>query len=168
MEENKYGFNGRLKEEFPSQVIASMTGYCNYACTHCPQANISKSKVYDGPLFTEELNKKMVDEVSTDGKGYCQHIRYTAGGEPMTHPQIMNFLEYACKNSGVLVSLTTNGSYLTEKNRKQLLNIGMGMIDISIDANTKETYESIRVNGKFENVQGNVLSLLSEKLGGGV
>ena len=85
----------------------------------------------------------------------------------MTHPKIFSFLEYACKYSGTMVSLTTNGSYLNENNRKKLLEIGMGLIDISLDANTKETYENIRINGNFEKVQGNVLSLLNERRGGG-
>ena len=168
MEEKKYGFYGRLHEEFPSQIIVGLTEYCNYACTHCPQANISKKKVYDGPLFPEDLNQKLVDEVSTDGKGYCTHIRYTAAGEPMTHPKVLKILEYACKHSGTMVSLTTNGSYLNANNRKKLLEMGMGLIDISLDANTKETYENIRINGNFENVQSNVLSLLNEARGGGV
>ena len=164
----KYGFYGRLKEEFPSQIIVGLTENCNYACSHCPHANFSKSEVYTGSVLSEELNKKLIDEVKTDGKGYCTHIRYTAFGEPLLHPKAYDLLSYATENSGTMVSITTNGSKLTAENRKKLLDMKIGLIDISLDANTAETYEKIRINGKFEQVKNNVLSLLTERSRGGI
>ena len=67
-----------------------------------------------------------------------------------------------------MVSITTNGSKLTAENRKKLLDMKIGLIDISLDANTAETYEKIRINGKFEQVKNNVLSLLTERSRGGI
>ncbi len=165
--EKKYGFYGRLKEAFPSQVIADITENCNYACRHCPHADFAKSSVYTNAFLPEELNRKMVDEVAADGRGLCTHIRYTANGEPLLHPQVFDMVSYAASHSGTMVSLTTNGSLLTEDNRKKLLDTGIGLIDISLDANSEETYEKIRINGNWERVKWYVLALLDERKRGG-
>jgi MoaA/NifB/PqqE/SkfB family radical SAM enzyme len=69
-------------------------------------------------------------------------------------------LEYAARNSGVTVTLTTNGTLLNEKRIEKLLATGVGVIDISIDAFIPETYAKIRVNGNLNITRANVLKLL--------
>jgi len=60
--ENQYGFQGRLKAEFPSQVIIDVTEVCNLACIHCPHPTFRKSEHYSGRNLALELNTKIVDE----------------------------------------------------------------------------------------------------------
>ena len=158
--EVEYGFYDRLKAEFPSQVIVDMTEVCNLACIHCPHPEFKKSEHYAARYLVPELNTKMVDEVRTHGKGLTQYIRYTSEGEPLVHPQCYDMLEYAVRNSGVLVSLTTNGTILNEKRVKKLLDSGLDVIDISIDAYTPETYAKIRVNGDLNVTRANVLRMI--------
>ena len=156
----EYGFYDRLKAEFPSQVIVDMTEVCNLACVHCPHPEFKKSEHYAARYLEPELNAKLVDEVRAHGRGLTQYIRYTSEGEPLVHPQCYDMLEYAVKNSGVLVSLTTNGTILNEKRVKKLLESGLDVIDISIDAFTPETYAKIRVNGDLNVTRANVLRMI--------
>ncbi len=130
------------------------------ACIHCPHPEFKKSEHYDARYLAPELNIKLVDEVRKYGSEFTQYIRYTAEGEPLVHPECYNMIEYAVKNSGVLVTLTTNGTILDEKRIIKLLEAGLDMIDVSIDAIKPETYAKIRVNGDLEVVKRNVINMI--------
>lgn len=162
-----YGFYGRLGEDFPSQVIVDATEVCNLACIHCPHPIFKQSVHYKARYQSPELNEKLVREVREHGRGRTQYIRYTGEGEPLIHPEIFGMLGLAVRESGVPVSLTTNGVLLVEKRRKLLLETGVSVVDISIDAHTPETYARIRVNGDLGVTRANVLALLRdvERLG---
>ncbi len=164
----RYGFYDRLKAEFPSQIIMDVTEVCNLACVHCPHPTFKKSEHYGGRHLDPELNRKMVDEVQTAGRGHTQYIRYTSNGEPLVHPQIYDLLDYAVQHSGVMVTLTTNGTILHEKRIGKLLASGLHLVDISIDAFLPETYAKVRVNGNLDVTKNNVLKLLELKRQAGV
>ncbi|MBS0150355.1 MAG: radical SAM protein [Nitrospira sp.] len=159
--EGAYEFGGRLTAEFPSQVIIDVTEVCNLACIHCPHPEFKKSEYYSACYLEPELNAKIVDEVRDHGQGYTQYIRYSSEGEPLVHPKGYEMIEYAARNSGVYVTLTTNGTIMNEKRTRRLLDSGVHMIDISIDAFTPETYAKIRVNGDLDVTRKNVLNLLA-------
>ena len=156
----EYGFSDRLKAEFPSQIVVDITEVCNLACIHCPHPEFKKSAHYQARYLAPELNAKMVDEVRDKGCGFTQYIRYTSEGEPLIHPRGYEMIEYAARNSGVFVTLTTNGTIMNEKRTRKLLDSGVHMIDISIDALEPETYAKVRVNGDLEVTRGNVLNLI--------
>ncbi len=155
-----YGFSDRFRVEFPSQVIIDATDVCNLACAHCPHAQFVQTDFYQGCFLDPELSRKAVDEVRGHGKGITQHIRFTGEGEPLLHKRIHEMLGYAVKNSGVLVSLTTNGTLMDGRHSEKLLESGVQMVDISIDAFAPDTYAKIRRNGNLEVTRSNVLRLI--------
>jgi MoaA/NifB/PqqE/SkfB family radical SAM enzyme len=157
---DKYGFYGRLREEFPSQIIADITEVCNLACIHCAHADFEKSSLFQGRHLEVELNQKMVDEVSTSGKGITQYIRYSSSGEPLLHPRVFDLLEYATQHSQTLVSLTTNGTLLTEARTEKIMQLGVDVVDISIDAFSPEVYAVVRRKGDLHITRSNVLNLI--------
>ncbi|MCL1999477.1 MAG: radical SAM protein [Turicibacter sp.] len=156
-----FGFYGRLTQNFPSQIIVDVCEACNYECIHCPQSRFKHSEEFSGAFLDENMNKKMVDEVADFG--LVGQIRYTAMGEPLLHPKIMDLLEYAVKHSQTLVSLTTNGSLLDNGKTRQLLEMNVGLIDFSLDAASAENYEKIRRGGNFATVKDNVLQMIDLK-----
>lgn len=159
----KYGFYDRLTEEFPSQIIVDICEVCNYECIHCPQAMFKKSEFFSGAYLSEELNRKLIDEVRTYGVGKTQQIRYTANGEPLMHPKVVEILQYAVENSHVFVSLTTNGSLMNQEMMSSFLEMNLGMIDFSLDAFHEETYAEIRHKGELKPVRQNILDILAMK-----
>ncbi|MFA5360553.1 MAG: radical SAM protein [Candidatus Paceibacterota bacterium] len=161
MDKPKYGFQKHLSSEFPSQIVVDVTQYCNLACIHCPHREFVKSKAFSGAQLDVELHKKLIDEVATDGLGICQYLRYSPSGEALLHPKIEKMLEYAAKHSKTKINLTTNGMLLTESKAKKLLDIGVDVFDISIDAFTNETYSKIRINGNLNVTRKNVLNLIN-------
>jgi MoaA/NifB/PqqE/SkfB family radical SAM enzyme len=158
--DRKYDFGGRLTSTFPSQVIIDVTEVCNLECIHCPHPEFKKSKFYDTRYLDPALSAKIVDEVRSHGAGLTQYIRYSSEGEPLVHPKGYEMIEYAARNSGVFVTLTTNGTIMSEKRTRRLLDSGVHMIDISIDAVTPETYAKVRVKGDLNVTRKNVIDLL--------
>ena len=158
---SNYGFGGRLSRDFPSQVIVDVTEVCNLACIHCPHSEFKKTKHYDARMLDPELNSKMAKEVGREGKGITQYIRYTSNGEPLLHPRIEDMICDSVKYSGTTVTLTTNGTLLKTNKIESLLDTGIDLIDISIDAFKPETYSRIRVNGDLNSTVSNVLKLLN-------
>lgn len=157
---NKYTFRDRLSAAFPSQVIIDVTEVCNLACIHCPHPTFKQSEHYSAKYLEPELVKKAIDEVREHGAGHCQYVRFTSEGEPLIHPGIYDMLQYAVDKSGTFVTLTTNGTILNEKRVKRLIDSGLHMVDVSIDAFFDMTYPKIRVNGFLPTTRNNVLRLL--------
>jgi MoaA/NifB/PqqE/SkfB family radical SAM enzyme len=156
----EYGFGGRLTAEFPSQVVVDVTEVCNLACIHCPHPEFKRSEHYQARYLEPELNAKMVEEVRTHGRGFTQYIRYTSEGEPLVHPHGYEMIEEAVKHSGVYVTLTTNGTIMNEKRTRRILEAGVHMIDISIDAFSEDVYARVRVNGDLRVTRENVQRLI--------
>jgi pyruvate-formate lyase-activating enzyme len=155
-----YGFGGRLTAAFPSQILMDITEICNLACIHCPHPSFKESTHYGARHLDPRLNEKMVEEVRRHGQGVTQYIRYASNGEPLVHPHAYDMLDAAVKHSGVYVTLTTNGTIMNETRTTRLLEAGVHMIDISIDAFRPETYARIRRNGKLHVTRGNVQRLI--------
>ena len=160
LKDNNYGFVGRLSKKFPSQVMVDLTEVCNLACIHCTHPEFKLSTVYGKRMLDPKFNKKMIEEVSTIGKGFTKYIRYTSNGEPLVHPKSYEMIQDAVENSGTKVTLTTNGTLLNEKRMFKILKTGLHMIDISTDAASNETYKKIRVGGDLDVTKSNILKLI--------
>lgn len=152
-----YGFQKGLPAEFPSQVVIDVTEVCNLACIHCPHPTFKAGPLYSAAMLDPALNAKAIDEVGEHG---AQFVRYTSEGEPLVHPQIYDMLDYAVQRSKTFVTLTTNGTTLVEKRVRKLLESGLHMVDVSIDAALPDTYEKIRKGNLFL-TRLNVLRLLT-------
>ena len=62
----------------------------------------------------------------------------------MLHPRFVDFVEET-KAAGITpVDLTTNAMSLDEEKMRRLLSAPIDVIDVSLDAFSKETYEKIR------------------------
>ncbi len=163
-----YGFQDRLKAEFPSQLLVDASEICNLACIHCPHPTFKESHHYAGRKLDPGLNEKLVEEVREHGQGHTQYIRYASAGEPLTYPAIFDMLDYAKRRSNTTVTLTTNGKIMNAARVDRLVAMGVDIIDISIDAFTPETYARIRVGGNLVETRAHVQNLIrrSREAGG--
>jgi MoaA/NifB/PqqE/SkfB family radical SAM enzyme len=158
--DGKFCFYGRLKKEFPSQVIADITEKCNLSCIHCQHREFVKSPHYHALEMDDEINTKMVQEIRENGKGLTQYIRYTSDGEPLLHRHAYEFILEAIQDSGVSVTLTSNGTRINQSKMRTLFDEGLFLIDISVDAYSPETYEKIRVGGCLEKTKENIMNMI--------
>ncbi len=155
-----YGFSEHLSSLFPSQVMVDLTEVCNLACKHCPHPTFKQSSFYNRKMLDDQLNMKMVSEVANYGANITNYIRYTGNGEPLVHPKSYDMIQYAVDNSLTKVTLTTNGTLLNSKRINKLIETGLHLIDVSIDAYNNDTYKKIRVNGDLDITRRNVLEFI--------
>lgn len=142
--------------EFPMMLVLSFVYPCNAECPHCPYTSSNIRDNYkDAPFMSEEIFKTIANEAGP----YNAYLRISGGGEPMLHPKVKELLPYA-KGKGCRIGLITNGSAFTEKNSLSLLEAGIDMIEISVDACDVETYAIVRKGLKWDKLLHNVRKIL--------
>jgi Radical SAM superfamily/Iron-sulfur cluster-binding domain len=136
----------------PDIVQIESTNLCNAKCVFCPRDEMHRRQgVMDMDLFT-----KIVDECAALG---ITHVRVHNYGEPFLDRQLVEKVRYA-KSKGIAeVGMISNGSLITEEIARGMIDAGLDAINISVDAAGKETFESTRLNLKYDDVIGNIRTL---------
>ena len=99
------------------------------------------------------LFNKVVDEIS---KNNCKAVTLASRGEPTLHKQFDIMLDKLHEKNIFDVKINTNATMLTDKLIHSILKNKVAVVVFSVDACNKETYERIRVKGKFERVLKNI------------
>ncbi|QTA38630.1 radical SAM protein [Thermosipho ferrireducens] len=152
---NRYGIR-KEAQEFPMMVVLSITYVCNAKCPSCPYTNSEIRNSYEKALYIREDTFKIIADQCGE---YGAYIRFTGGGEPLIHPKAVELAEYA-KKVGARVSIITNGSLLDKEKSYRLLKANVDMIEISVDAADKKTYESVRKGLSWEILLENVANFV--------
>jgi sulfatase maturation enzyme AslB (radical SAM superfamily) len=136
----------------PDIVQIESTNLCNAKCVFCPRDEMHRRQgIMDMDLFT-----KIVDECAALG---ITHVRVHNYGEPFLDRQLVEKVRYA-KSKGIAeVGMISNGSLITEEIARGMIDAGLDAINISVDAAGKETFESTRLNLKYDDVIGNIRTL---------
>lgn len=127
---------GRMSEKLPSHllqfskdkkpvIVWNMTRTCNLNCIHCYSQ--SKNTQYNNELSLEE-GKAFIDDVASFGSP----VMLFSGGEPLMHPNFLDLCFYA-KSKGMRAVISTNGTLITKELAKELKNVGLSYVGISLD-----------------------------------
>ena len=76
-------------------------------------------------------------------------------GEPLFHPKTVEWVA-RIKELGVRVELITNGTTLTEKRSRQLIENGLDVLWVSIDGATSQSYADVRLGAELPQIIENV------------
>mgnify|MGYP003298006075 FL=1 len=139
---NKY--KDMLSREFEYLRI-SVTDRCNYRCSYCMPSEIF-NKDYSYIKQSKILSYEEIIQISTILKKIgLKKIRIT-GGEPLLRKNIDKLI-YKLKNEvGIKdVSMTTNGSLLTDKKLNELKASGLDSVTLSLD--TLHFDKTAQING---------------------
>jgi MoaA/NifB/PqqE/SkfB family radical SAM enzyme len=144
-------------KKIPKDIIIELTNACNLRCPVCPTHTSMKRKkgFMDFNLF-----KSIMDELKRLGAE--SRISMNFAGEPLLHPEIVSFVNYAAK-SGQRTFISTNATVLTSNLSEQLISAGLKKIHLCIDGLSKESHESYRVGSDFEKVKQNIENFMSVK-----
>jgi len=136
---------------YPQSINIEITWNCNLNCIMCPRIRGQPFKLKNKNMSFLEF-KKILEEVPS-----CKHINIIGAGEPLTHPEFLEMLQYA-DSKGITVSFTTNGTLL---NREKIIKLPKNITSVwfSIDSPVPEIYESIRVGSNFFTVLHNMETL---------
>lgn len=141
---------GRHSNELPSHllqfsadkrpvVVWNITQRCNLKCIHCYAH--AKARQSDDELTTRE-GKALLDDLA----GMGVPVILFSGGEPMMREDLPELAEYAVKK-GMRAVISTNGTLITPDAARQLKDIGLSYVGISLDG-------ARAVNDKFRGVDG--------------
>lgn len=121
----------------------SVTDRCNFRCTYCMPKEIFGSS-------HQFLNRKEVlsfEEIERVARAFAHHgvtkLRLT-GGEPLVRRDLEILIEKLAAIESIKdISLTTNGSLLSEAKAKSLRDAGLQRITISLDALDDATFKAV-------------------------
>ena len=123
-----------------SRVYVEITNICNRSCTFCPGTVREKRRM------TLDEFSLVLDKL----KGITEYIYLHVMGEPLTHPELVEFIRLATSR-GFKCAITTNGTLLGRRG-KDLLGSGVYKVNISIhsfESGTNREYLDY-VNSAFD------------------
>lgn len=103
-----------------ARVYVEITNICNKSCSFC-----HKTKREPRQMTMDEF-ARICQKLS----GVTEYLYLHVMGEPLTHPRLADFIEYAAK-CGFKVAITTNGSLLDRVGQK-IIDAGVYKVNISL------------------------------------
>ena len=139
---------------FPPYLLIEPTSICNLRCVMCFQIDetFTRDKSMMG-LMSWELFTSVVDQAAENG---CDAITMASRGEPTLHKRFGEMLHYIRKKGFLDTKINTNATLLNDALIRDILGSEVANVTFSVDAITAESYEKIRVRGKFDQVLDNI------------
>jgi radical SAM protein with 4Fe4S-binding SPASM domain len=138
-----------ITRAMPTSMVMNMDTQCNLRCIMC-----IRQRAPEGTLNSLSYDFEIFRRVAEEVFPYLRWVRLTTAGEPLMAQSFSEQLKIAKKYS-VKVDLVTNATLLDDDLINEILAV-INCLNVSIDGVTKETYESIRIGAKFEQVIENI------------
>lgn len=146
-----------IVEKYPLHLDIGITNVCNLKCTFCARTvRVDEGRWRKAQHMDFDLFKKIIDEAVALG---TYSINMNLLNEPLTHPRIIEMIQYAKQKGIIDVHFHSHGGLLTEEKANQLLDSGLDKLLMSIDSPYKEKYNKVRVLSDFDNVIANLKRL---------
>lgn len=138
----------------PSAICVEFTNSCNIKCVYCNNPKIVRSR---GFLSAETFSRLI------------QNIRemkisrvIVGGGEPTLHPKFASFTSELAK-SAKFISIVTSGQWIRNEIAYEMLKAPFDLVEISVDAGSRENYEKSRRGASFNTLFNNLQLLKNNK-----
>lgn len=142
-----------------TKVYVEPTDQCNIACRTC---------IRNG--WDENLGR-MSDETFGRVLGSIAQLSpiptvfFGGLGEPLFHQRTVEWIAQA-KHIGARVEMITNGTMLTEKRSRQIIDAGLDVLWVSIDGATSESYADVRLGAHLPRLLANLARFQKLRPGG--
>jgi len=150
----------------PYQLVIDTTNACNFKCEFCPTSDRELLKSVGRPIgyMPYELFCKIIDDCKEFDRP-IRRIDFGKDGEPLLNKRFPDMVRYA-KQSGVtqMVGVATNASFLTHEMADSLVDAGLDLIKISVEAVSNEGYAKIaKVKFDYEQLIERVTYLFNNR-----
>jgi MoaA/NifB/PqqE/SkfB family radical SAM enzyme len=136
-----------IADQGPVCLYLETTNRCNLLCTTCPRTYEELEPPAD---LSWELFTRIVDQVPGLARAVLHGV-----GEPMLVKDLPRMVRHL-KDRGVYVLFNTNGTVLTPKNGRALIEAGLDELRVSLDASNRRSYLAVRGKDYFERILRNV------------
>jgi len=138
---------GALAEAEPVCLYLETTNRCNLFCTTCPRTFEDLEPPAD---MSWELFTSIVDQFPRIARVVLHGV-----GEPMMVRALPRMIRHL-KDRGVYVLFNTNGTLLTQRAGRLLIDAGLDELRISLDAASAQSFALVRGRDLFARIVGNV------------
>lgn len=129
--------------DFPRLIDIEITNSCNFRCIFCPTGNRSMKRP------TGFMDFGTFVRIIEQCQDRCHGVRFIGWGEPLLHPDISKYVDYATQ-SDILTHINTNASKLTMILAEELVDAGLSSIKFSFQGIDAESYKKMRKTDFFE------------------
>ena len=144
----------------PLSGSLELTNRCNLDCVHCYLGPQAKRKVPGAVEMSTARILSLLDEITDAG---CLNLLIT-GGDPLLRDDFPIIYKHA-KEKGLLVSVFTNGTLITERVLDLFADLPPLEVEISLYGATAKTYEKVtRVSGSYKRCIDGIRLLLDRNI----
>lgn len=118
---------------------------CNFRCKMCYFSDEEKRKSLRGSLSYEEM-----EAIAGSLFHRALKLQIGCGAEPTLHKDLVRIIALGKRHKVPYISLTTNGNLLTKERLTAAVENGLDELTLSAHGFTRETYEYLMTNGKFD------------------
>jgi MoaA/NifB/PqqE/SkfB family radical SAM enzyme len=142
----------------PVCLYLEVTNRCNLLCETCPRTFEELEPPAD---MSWELFTRIVDQVPDIARVVLHGV-----GEPMLVKSLPRMIRYL-KDRGVYVLFNTNGTLLSAKKHREVIDSGLDELRVSLDAADAKTFLAVRGKNFFARIVRNVqeFTTLQRELG---
>jgi len=146
---------------YPRFLNLELTSRCNLRCIMCP-----KTVGFHTHKPDNEISDIVLEKIVSQVLPGIYHINLMGFGEPLLAQQKLFKLLKECKRLFITLNMITNGHLLTSEVCRELVDLKIYNLNVSLDAATAETYKKIR-NSDYAKVIENLRSLkkIKEEMG---
>ena len=129
--------------------------HCTLACPYC-------GRTYSPPQPAAQLS---LDEFVRGFEPFAPWsllVSFQMFGEPTINPDLSAMVRHA-HQAGAGTYVSTNLQAASEKTLADLLNSGLDLLTVALDAATKETYEEMKPGGDYDRLLGNLEFIFRRK-----
>ena len=134
----------------PLNVDVELADACNLRCVMCVHGLGTMKNV---GIMEEDFAKSMIDQLADMG---VYSMKFNWRGEAAMHKKLAEIIRYAKEKGIPEVQMNTNGIPFDEHKISEVIKAGMDRVIFSVDGNSKETYEKIRVGSNFDKLVNNI------------
>jgi radical SAM protein with 4Fe4S-binding SPASM domain len=143
----------------PNVCQFELTFRCGLNCNYCYASCYNKAEYIKNELDTQQV-KFILDKVYDSGVIW---LCFT-GGDPLIRKDFLEIYSYA-KDKGFIITVFTNGYSMTKEIADYLAKRPPFVIEITLNAVTRETYEEIsQVKGSYDKVMDGLKMITQRKL----
>ena len=150
----------------PLNVILDLTERCNLKCEMCYFSTTDRLKFppYDAALSEDgNMPVPMFERIAAEYFPRAWRVALGCATEPMMHPRFREIVAIAGRYGVPDLWFPTNLLAMTDASAEAIVRSNVNVVGVSIDGVTRETYEKIRVGGKWDRLMSRLQLLRDTK-----
>lgn len=136
----------------PLTLVMDLTERCNLRCVMCYFSTVDRIRFapFDRQLSDNgNMPTEVFEQIAADLFPRAHKVALGCAAEPMVHPKFAELVKIAGRYKVPELWFPTNLLALTEAKAQAIVEAGVSTVAISMDGTDQETYEKIRVGGKW-------------------